>query len=171
MLYLLDANVIITAKDSYYAMDQVPEFWPWLHYHGEKGNLKIPQELFEEVNAGSDKSHPFYVWRKEKSNVEALQLNESLDANLVQKVLNEGYGENLTDAELGSIGRDPFLIAYALAMPGRTVVTTEVSRPSKKRQNRAIPDVCQHFGVPCLNTFQMTRALGWKTNWKARADN
>ena len=26
-LYLLDANVLINAKNFYYAFDQVPEFW------------------------------------------------------------------------------------------------------------------------------------------------
>lgn len=30
MLYLLDANVLIAAKNSYYAFDRVPEFWEWL---------------------------------------------------------------------------------------------------------------------------------------------
>jgi hypothetical protein len=29
MLYLLYANVLITASNSYYPIDQVPEFWAW----------------------------------------------------------------------------------------------------------------------------------------------
>jgi Domain of unknown function (DUF4411) len=166
MLYLLDANVIITAKDSYYAMDQVPQFWAWLVHQGESGKLKIPRELFDEVNAGSDKENPFYAWRKEKSHIDALQLTEAVDLSLVQRVLDEGYGTNLNDAELSTIGKDPFLVAYALADPSRAVVTTEVSKPSMQRQNRKLPDVCEYFKVPCFNTFHLTRALNWKTNWK-----
>jgi len=27
MLYLLDANVVITAHNTYYGLDAVPEFW------------------------------------------------------------------------------------------------------------------------------------------------
>ena len=122
--------------------------------------------MFDEVNEGNDKKHPFYAWRKEKAHIDALQLDEEVDAVKLQHVLEKGYGSDLTDAELGTIGRDPFLISYALANANRIVVTTEVSKPNQKRQNRKIPDVCEQFNVPCLNTFQMTRALGWKTNWK-----
>ena len=166
MLYLLDANVIITAKDSYYAIDQVPEFWEWLVDQGEQDNLKVPRELLDEVSPGRDKEHPFFAWRKDKTTIEALLLGEAVDPTVLQRVLDEGYGENLNDDELITIGADPFLVAYSLAKPERTVVTTEVSRPGARRQNRKLPDVCDQFGVPRINTFQMTRALGWKTNWK-----
>ncbi len=166
MLYLLDANVIITAKDSYYAMDQVPQFWDWLVHHGHQGNIKLPREILDEVNPGNDKDHPFFSWRKDKETVQALKLEDSVDPATLQRVLDAGYGENLTDAELETIGNDPFLVAYALSGDQRAVVTTEVSRPSAKRQNRKLPDVCDQLNVKWFNTFQMTRALGWKTDWK-----
>lgn len=166
MLYLLDANVIITAKDSYYAIDQVPEFWDWLIEQGKQGQVKIPRELFAEVNPGNDKIHPFYAWRKDKDTIAALQLDETADTATVQRVLDKGYGPKLTDDELITIGADPFLVSYALAKKDRTVVTTEVSRPSAQRQNRKLPDVCDQFAVARMTTFQMTRALAWKTTWK-----
>jgi hypothetical protein len=44
------------------------------------------------------------------------------------------------DDEVEKVGRDPFLIAYALAdLAVRTVVTTEVSRPSGQRANDSWP--------------------------------
>ena len=49
MLYLLDANVLITANSTYYAIDQVPEFWSWLHHQGTLGLVKLPREIMEEV--------------------------------------------------------------------------------------------------------------------------
>lgn len=53
---------------------------------------------------------------------------------LVQTVLIDGYASDLTDDELEQIGRDPFLIAYALADHGmRCVVTVESSEPKKQR--------------------------------------
>jgi len=86
--------------------------------------------------------------------------------NLVSRVINEGYARDLTDDEIVQIGRDPFLIAYALASPeNRCVVTTEVSAPRKLRQNRRIPDICRTMGVQCCNTFAMLKALGFKTGW------
>lgn len=168
MLYLIDANTVIDAKDLYFAIDQVPEYWEWLIHQGQLGNVKMPTETFEEVSPGRDKDDPFYKWRKDKSTAEALLLEEEVDYAAVQRVLAEGYAPDLNDNEIDQIGRDPFLIAYALDNPARTIVTTEVSKPTLTRQNRRVPDVCGYFGVPCINTFQMNRALGWRTSWKAR---
>jgi Domain of unknown function (DUF4411) len=79
-----------------------------------------------------------------------------------------GDAADLTDDELLQIGRDPFLIAYAMASPeGRCVVTHEASAPSKQRQNRRIPDVCLTMGVTSCTPFEMGKALGFKTGWKA----
>jgi len=52
MLYLLDANVLITANNLYYPIDQVPEFWSWLHHQATAGQVKVPLEVMEEVKAG-----------------------------------------------------------------------------------------------------------------------
>ena len=49
MVYLFDANVLITAHKSYYPIDQVPEFWSWLQYQGKIGQIKLPLEIMEEV--------------------------------------------------------------------------------------------------------------------------
>jgi len=68
LLYLFDANVLITAKNTYYPIDQIPEYWEWIQFQGSAGNIKLP-------------------------------------------------------------------------------LTTEVSAPSKKRQNRRIPDVCATLGL------------------------
>ncbi len=166
MLHLLDANVIITAKDSYYAIDQVPEFWEWLVHQGKAGNIKIPSEILDEISPGPDKQNLFYQWRKDNATIEALLLAEEVDQALVQRVLEEGYARDLTDQEFEVLGADPFLIAYAMAHTDRTVVTTEVSSPAKQRQNRKVPDVCSDFGVRCINPFGMNRELGFKTQWK-----
>ena len=43
------------------------------------------------------------------------------------KVVSAGYAPDLTDDEVEKIGRDPFLIAYALAdPPERCVVTGKI---------------------------------------------
>jgi Domain of unknown function (DUF4411) len=48
----------------------------------------------------------------------------------------------------------------------RWVVTREVSAPSKKRQNRKLPDVCMTFGESWCDPFRVNRELGFKTGWK-----
>jgi Domain of unknown function (DUF4411) len=49
MLYLIDANVLITANNLYYPIDRVPEYWEWLVHVGTLGQVKMPFEIFEEV--------------------------------------------------------------------------------------------------------------------------
>jgi hypothetical protein len=171
MLYLLDANVLITAHNLYYGIGTVPEFWAWLAHHGRAGNVKMPLEPFEEVKDGSndEEADLLYAWIRDDDNKAAILLaGEEVDQELVARVLREGYAPNLNDGEIEQIGRDPFLIAYALADPAeRCVVTTEVSRPTLTRQNRRIPDVCKTMGVQCCDTFAMTRALKFSTKWAA----
>ncbi len=52
MLYLLDANVLITAHNTYYPMNVVPEFWDWLIHNGQNNQVKIPLEMMEEIKTG-----------------------------------------------------------------------------------------------------------------------
>ena len=166
MLYLVDANSIIDAKDLYYAIDRVPEFWDWLLHHGSAGRIKIPVENFDEINPGTDKQDPFYVWRKDTATAKGLVLEEQADIAAVQHVLDQAYGRNLTDDELITIGKDPFLIAYALGKQDRVVVTSEKSKPKAQRKNRKIPDACKDLGIRCISPFQLNVELDFKTNWR-----
>lgn len=126
MLYLLDANVLITAHHLYYPVDAVPEFWDWLAHQGEAGNVKMPIETFEEVKDGSNDADKdlLYAWVQDNAHKAAILFDGVVEPQLVQQVTRQ-YAPDLTDDELEAIGRDPFLIAHALADPGnRCVVTT-----------------------------------------------
>lgn len=168
MLYLLDANVLITANNSYYPVDRVPEYWEWLLHMSQAGHIKMPLEIFEEVKDGpkdADKDLLF-SWIQQEENKNALILPENVNINHVQQVVDIGYANDLTDDEIEQIGRDPFLVAYAMAGQERCVVTVEVSKPTRKRQNRHLPDVCKAVGVPCCDPFALSRELGFRTDWK-----
>jgi hypothetical protein len=105
-------------------------------------------------------------WIRQPRVKKALLLDERVDSDFVALVTENGYASDLTDTELEVVGRDPFLIAYAMAGNNRCVVSTEVSAPSKKRQNRKVPDVCKIFGIDCHTPFKVNRDLGFKTDWK-----
>ena len=169
MLYLIDANVLITAHNLYYPVNGVPEFRGWLKFRAAAGDIKMPLEIYEEVkDGGTDEERDLlFGWISEQENRAALILEEDVDPELVARVVHDGYAPDLNDQEIEQIGRDPFLIAYALAAPAeRCVVTTEVSAPRKQRQNRKIPDVCASLGVSSCDTFMMLRALGFTTAWR-----
>jgi len=164
VLYLFDANVLITASNTYYPIDQIPEYWSWIAHQGKEGNIKLPLEILEEVRAGSKKDDPLMAWINEHA--KALLLAEPVDPAMVRQVLEKGYAPDLTDVELEMIGQDPFLIAYALGRADRCVVTVESSKPGKQRQNKRVPNVCESLGVNCCNPFQAYRSLGFRTAWK-----
>lgn len=168
MIYLADANVLITANNFYYPIDRVPEYWEWLAYMGSQGHVKMPFEIFEEVKDGPDDAEKdlLFAWLQEDANKKALLLDETVNPDIVQKVIAEGYAPDLTDDEVEQVGRDPFLIAYALAGKDRCVVTVETSAPKKQRQNRKVPDVCKAMGAKSCNPFEFNRKLGFRTQWK-----
>ena len=112
MLYLLDANVLIDANRDYYPIDRVPEFWEWLADAGENDRVKIPLEVYEEIKEGDD---GLAEWIKNDQNKEALLFDEDVDVSLVSRVTDDGYADDLSDDEVEKIGRDPFLVAHALA--------------------------------------------------------
>lgn len=164
MIYLLDANVLIDANRDYYPIDRVPEFWEWLMHKGQAEAVKIPIEIYEEIRDGNDE---LAVWAKDDAVESALLLDEAADPALVSEITEQGYAPDLADDEIVKVGRDPFLLSYALAdLANRTIVTTEVSKPARQRGNRHIPDVCNTFSIRCRNTFEFVRELNFSTNWK-----
>ena len=159
MLYLLDANVLITSKRTYYPLERVPEFWDWLVECGNRLQVKIPVEMYEEIDQGDDD-----LRRWLRGNRDALVLDEEIDADLVEIVTTRGYARDLDDEELERVGADPFLIAHAYRdRERRIVVTAEVTKPSLRRANRRIPDVCRDLDVHCCTAFEFNEALDFTT--------
>jgi len=89
-----------------------------------------------------------------------------VDPQLVTQATEQGYAPDLNEAELLTVGRDPFLIAYGLvSAANRTIVSFETSAPGKQRANRKIPDVCAGFGHKCITLFDLIGTLDFTTNW------
>lgn len=159
MLYLLDANTLIRANGDYYPIERIPQFWGWLIECGQAGSVKIPNEIADEVAAGRDEVSE---WLKGSDAKTALRLEERVDVSSLRHVVANGYAPDLDATEMQKIGKDPFLVAYALAKTDRTVVTEELSRPSKQRANRKVPDVCNACGVTWLNDFGFYREADFR---------
>jgi len=163
VLYLLDANALINAHNGWFALNRVPEFWLWLLHHAEAGTIKMPIEIYGEVEGGNDE---LAAWMKETEHKKMLQLTEDADLGKVQQVLAQ-YGDDLTEDELITIGQDPFLVAAAVGHADRIVVTGEVSAASKKRAKRKVPDICNDLDVPWRSPVELIRELDFTTGWAA----
>ena len=120
----------------------------------------MPLEIHEEITRGKDE---LSEWAK--SGKGDLVLQEEVDVALIRQVIREGYAPDLTEVEIEAVGRDPFLIAYALAdRDNRTVVTGE-KRSNKQRQNRPVLSVCADFSVKSCDQWDFGRALDFRTDW------
>lgn len=169
MLYLLDANTLIEAKNRYYPINRVPEFWEWLIFKGGQGLIKVPVEIYDEVTNDNKKNQDDLAkWADRRETRIALLSDEETDIDLMHRVLYGGYVADPSEDDLEEIGRDPFLIAHALQdRDNRAIVTTEVSKPKAQGKNRRIPDVSKDFGISCINTFELIQVLDFKTKWEA----
>lgn len=165
MIYLLDANTLITAKNSYYPINRIPEYWDWLVHCGQNGVVKIVNEIYDELRDGG--ADELSLWADEEHVRDALLFDESVDQGLVAQVVYQGYLPNPTENDMVRMGQDPFLISYALKDPeNRCIVTSEASKPSRQGANRHIPDVCNALGLQCIDGHQLIRDLDFSTSWK-----
>ncbi len=160
-MFLIDANVLITAHKLYYEFGRVDEFWEWVLYQSENGTVKVPLEILKEIEIGNDKLSAWGSLNKDK-----LILDEHVDYTLLEKVYSEGYAPDLKSKDHSAIGADAYLIGYALSqLEYRTIVTLE-KKSKKNRQNRSIPSVCTDLGVRYCDPFVFGRKLNFSTKWK-----
>ena len=160
MLYLLDANVLISAQELHYPLSRIPQFWNWVLAQADAGTIKLPVEIYNEIAVSTGELKD---WLTNPDHARKLKLSGQVDGSILQQVINEGYAADLDDSELEQIGQDPFLVAYAIPHSANvTVVTREVSSPKKQRQNRKVPDVCKYFGVRCITDFQLFQELDFR---------
>lgn len=158
MKYLLDANVFIQASRFYYPMDIFPQFWEWIDEKNKTGDIYSITSIFEELQAGNDK---LAQWAKDRKDTSwFFTIEDERTQNEFTKIAN-WLNKNTTlkpQAVPGFLkGADPWLIAKAMAEK-YTVVTQEKSDPSVRRKV-FIPDVCENFQVPCINTIKLIRVL------------
>ena len=153
MAYLLDANVLISAKNLYYGFDFCPGFWDWIVQSHDQGLVRSVEKVGDEVRAvGDDLSEwarlrgPAFFAPLDAADVPALSTvsdwatRQDYEATAINTFLHTG---------------DYYLVSQALA--GRhTVVTHEV--PSASRKKIKIPDVCIGLQIKCITPFEMLRS-------------
>jgi Domain of unknown function (DUF4411) len=69
------------------------------------------------------------------------------------------FQQNIEQQKLlrGGLNADPFVIARAAVQNG-IVVTMELFKDNAAK----IPNICRHFGVPCMTLEQFMEAEGWQ---------
>lgn len=156
MTYLLDANTFIEAKGRYYAMAICPGYWSWLIDTNGKSQIASIESVRQELLAGND---VLKEWVAENPQIFVPEDDPDTQAAMVKVVtyvyslpnMRSGAAEEFLD------GADPWLIAKAIAS-GNTIVTHEKYN-KEIRKKVLIPNVCEHFNVSCIDTFELLHRL------------
>lgn len=156
-MYLLDTNVFVTPKRTYYGFDFVPGFWTSLlsshtslAVHSVRAVYLELQEYDDELSEWAQVIAPRSLFLDPDT-----QTIAAITA-IVEWASNQNFTEP-AQREFQS-SADLELIATAHAT-GKTVVTLETSSPESKK-NIKIPDVCRAFNIKCTDPFTMLRQLG-----------
>jgi len=153
--YLLDANTYIEAKNQYYGMDICPAYWDWLDKQFALGTIASVDMIGRELKEGNDELANWVRERPDHFISNDDELTQTLFADIVQFVMKGNYNPGNRDNFLAKA--DPWIIAKAKAI-GASVVTHEAVAAVNTRKVK-VPNICQQFEVPCLNTFRFLREL------------
>lgn len=159
MIYLIDSNIFIEAKNRYYGFDFCPAFWDFLDKEISKTTIFSIKEVYTELSKGNDdlalwikdrKDTSFFITvDDEETQKEFIKIAQYVQSNFSQEEVNKFLSV-----------ADPWLIAKAKVL-GATIVTHEVLAPTNTKKVK-IPNICTHFGVNYSNPFNMLRDLGAK---------
>lgn len=146
-MHLFDADSLMLANRHDFPLNKDPgTFWDFLEERGGRGEIRIPEAVFDEIKHGDD---DLWSWLYDRRDIFFIPTRDCLS---VLPIVLDAYGP-LSDVDLEALNgkADPFLIAHATAL-NATVVTNEFSHPhATSPLNKKIPDICGFLGVSCIH--------------------
>lgn len=156
MIYLLDTNVYIEAKNRYYQMSIFPGFWAWLEMGMASEQLLSICMVRDELLDNKDELAEWARSHKARFLTEDDRETQENFAAIAQHVMEHPVFAAQQKENFLSVA-DPWLIAKAKVL-GATVVTQEALAPANSKKVK-IPNVCRQFGVDYCNTFTLLSML------------
>lgn len=152
-MYVLDTSVISSLHRNYYR----PHFVSlWKAFDGMVSGSQFTstREALRELEDLGGEAHDWAT-----ANPDLFTVPDAKEAAFVAGIYAvKHFQANIERQKLLRGGRnaDPFLIARAAALGG-TLVTMEQFKPNGTK----IPNICQHFKVPCLDLRGFMAKEGW----------
>lgn len=159
-VFIIDADVLIAEKNSYYAFAICPGFWDSiLRFHKAGRVFSISRVRHELVAGRKDEDLRLWVENQLPSDFFLDVDTENVMARYTEIMLWSQRHDRYQDASKAKFatGADGWLAAYA-ATHKVVVVTNEQPAPDGTREIK-LPDVCATFNASICNTFQMLRSL------------
>jgi len=154
--YWLDADVLIRAKNEYYAFDFAEPFWQFLEQKGAEGVVASCRAVYDELQKQEDQ---LKAWATQQhGNGFFWEPDEQVQAiyGTIGDYVAANYKAEFSAPFLA--GADAWLIAQA-SVHGGVVVTIEKSEPASNKPK--IPDIARQFGVQTAGPFAVLRTLGF----------
>ena len=155
MIYVFDTNSV-RVLGNYYP-DRFPSFWRRFEKAVGQGMVVSVREVYNELENLITK-HWFFDWIKRHRSM--FLIPGADETEFVRRIFEVPHFQVLvgeTQRLKGQPVADPFVIACAHVRSG-TVITEEVKKPNAAK----IPNVCEHFGVPCADVEGFLAENGWQ---------
>jgi len=158
--FVLDTNVFVEAARRYYAFDIAPLFWEELVRQANARRIISIDRVKYELDLGKDELAKWangHFQAYFDSTADETVVNAYCEIMVWANQQMQFNDEAKADFAKGD-NADPWVVAYAKAK-GCVVVTHE-QFDNRIRRKIPIPNVCQAFSIPYVDTFEMLRQVG-----------
>lgn len=155
MTYVFDTSPLSTLFNNYYRR-RFPTLWQRFDELVNNGDIVSTREVLREIEDGPVET--LREWTAQ--NGELFTMPNAEEGAFVTRIYAvQHFQQNIERQKLLRGGRnaDPFVIAKA-AVTNRTVVTMERRQPTAVK----IPNICDHFGIPCATLEDFMETEGWE---------
>ncbi len=156
MIYVFDNSSLSNLK--HFFPEVFKSVWIGLDDLIASDQLISTKEVWRELQNGNPTGH-VNDWLKQRKHIFSTPTNEEL--RFVAEIFRIRHFQTLIGEKQrlkGTPVADPFVIACAKARANGVVVTDE----SRKQNAARIPNVCEHFGIPCINLREFMQQQNWK---------
>ena len=159
MPFLLDANFFITAHRFHYPFDVVPSFWKKVEELAASNTIISIDKVHNEIKRGNDiLKHWVDTRLPEGFFIDSSVCIKSYSAVAQWAAQRSAhYSSGALSEFLDADEADAWIVAAAMGS-NYIIVTHETSNPQMKSRI-ALPEPCNHFGLPFCNTIEMFRKL------------
>lgn len=156
MIYLLDANAYIEAKNRYYRMTVCPGFWDWMDLQFASGQVGSIRMVLDELSKNGDALSEWVKIRQPHFIETDDETTQEVFTEIAQFVVEQPDYKEPHISNFLAVA-DPWLIAKAKTLRA-TVVTHEVLVPPGSKKVK-IPNICRKFDVDFCNTFDLLESM------------
>jgi len=154
VIYVFDTSSL--SKLKHFFPGVFKSVWTGLDALVLSGHLISTREVWNEIERGDVDAHT-NQWLKQRKQIFTTPTGPELQ--FVAQIFQTRHFQALIGEKqrlTGTPVADPFVIACA-KVRGGTVVTEERLKP----QAAKIPNVCEHFSVPCMDLETFMQQQGW----------